>query len=93
MGLYHAVGRAFAALQNAGWACCKKKQLTNMRAAGSDEAVRLVPPRVLSLEQCLEYLADDELLEVTPQNLRMRKQILDHSVRMRQVMKNRQSGK
>ena len=72
---------------------CKKKQLTNMRAAGSDEAVRLVPPRVLSLEQCLEYLADDELLEVTPQNLRMRKQILDHSVRMRQVMKNRQSGK
>ena len=61
--------------------------------AGSDEAVRLVPPRVLSLEQCLEYLADDELLEVTPQNLRMRKQILDHSVRMRQVMKNRQSGK
>ena len=71
----------------------KKKQLTNMRAAGSDEAVRLVPPRVLSLEQCLEYLADDELLEVTPQNLRMRKQILDHSVRMRQVMKNRQSGK
>ena len=72
---------------------CKKKQLTNMRAAGSDEAVRLVPPRVLSLEQCLEYLADDELLEVTPQNLRMRKQILDHSVRMRQVMKNRQSVK
>ena len=72
---------------------CKKKQLTNMRAAGSDEAVRLVPPRVLSLEQCLEYLADDELLEVTPQNLRMRKQILDHSVRMSQVMKNRQSGK
>ena len=52
-----------------------------------------MPPRVLSLEQCLEYLADDELLEVTPQNLRMRKQILDHSVRMRQVMKNRQSGK
>ncbi len=72
---------------------CKKKQLTNMRAAGTDAAIRLVPPRVLSLEQCMEYLADDELLEVTPQTLRMRKQILDHSVRMRQVMKNRQSGK
>ena len=68
---------------------CKRKQLTNMRAAGSDDAVRLVPPRKLSLEQCLEYLADDELLEVTPESLRMRKRILDHSARMRQVMKNR----
>lgn len=68
---------------------CKKKQLTNMRAAGADDAVRLVPPRVFSLEQCLEYLADDELLEVTPKSLRMRKRILDHSARMRQVMKNR----
>ena len=46
---------------------CKKKQLTNMRAAGSDDALRLVPPRQMSLEQCLEFLADDELLEVTPQ--------------------------
>ncbi len=62
---------------------CKKKQLTNMRAAGSDEALRLVPPKILSLEQCLEFLADDELLEVTPQNLRMRKRILDHSLRMK----------
>ena len=68
---------------------CKKKQLTNMRAAGSDDAIRLVPPRVFSLEQCLEYLADDELLEVTPKNLRMRKRILDHSQRMREMMKNR----
>lgn len=68
---------------------CKKKQLTNMRAAGSDEAIRLAPPRVFSLEQCLEWLADDELLEVTPQSLRMRKRILDHSLRMRAVMKNR----
>ena len=68
---------------------CKRKQLTNMRAAGSDDAVRLVPPRKLSLEQCLEYLADDELLEVTPESLRMRKRILDHSARMRQTMKNR----
>ncbi len=68
---------------------CKKKQLTNMRAAGSDDAIRLTPPRVLSLEQCLEYLADDELLEVTPKNLRMRKRILDHSQRMRELMKKR----
>ncbi len=69
---------------------CKKKQLTNMRAAGSDDAIRLAPPRILSLEQCLEYLADDELLEVTPKNLRIRKRILDHSARMRALMKNRQ---
>jgi len=62
---------------------CKKKQLTNMRASGSDDALRLVPPRVLSLEQCLEFLADDELLEVTPQNLRIRKRILDQGLRMR----------
>jgi len=62
---------------------CKKKQLTNMRASGSDEALRLVSPRVLSLEQCLEFLADDELLEVTPKNLRIRKRILDQGLRMR----------
>ena len=68
---------------------CKKKQLTNMRASGSDEALRLVTPRVFSLEQCLEFLADDELLECTPKSLRIRKRILDHSERMRQVMKRR----
>ncbi len=68
---------------------CKKKQLTNMRAAGSDEAIRLAPPKVFSLEQSLEYLSDDELLEVTPQSLRMRKRTLDHSQRMREVMKKR----
>ena len=68
---------------------CKKKQLTNMRAAGADEALRLTSPRVLSLEQCLEFLADDELLEVTPKNLRIRKRELDHSARMRQLMKTR----
>jgi len=62
---------------------CKKKQLTNMRAAGSDDALRLVPPKIMSLEQCLEFLADDELLEVTPENLRLRKKILDHSLRMK----------
>ena len=56
---------------------CRRKQLTNMRAAGSDEALRLTPPRQLSLEQSMEFLADDELLEVTPKNLRIRKRILD----------------
>ena len=68
---------------------CRTKHLTNTRASGSDEALRLVPPRQLSLEQCLEFLADDELLEVTPKNLRLRKSILDHSQRMKNVMKNR----
>ncbi len=68
---------------------CKRKQLTNMRASGSDEALRLTTPRVLSLEQCLEFLADDELLEVTPKNLRIRKRELDHGLRMRQLMKTR----
>ncbi len=68
---------------------CKKKQLTNMRASGSDDALRLVPPRALSLEQCMEFLADDELLEITPKTLRIRKRILDHSLRMRAMMKNK----
>ena len=68
---------------------CKKKQLTNMRASGSDEALRLVTPRTLSLEQCLEFLADDELLECTPENLRLRKRLLDHSARMREASKKK----
>ena len=68
---------------------CKKKQMTNMRAAGSDEALRLVPPRKLSLEQCLEFLADDELLEVTPENLRLRKRILNHEIRMKALKGNK----
>ena len=68
---------------------CRTKHLTNTRASGSDEALRLVPPRQLSLDQCLEFLADDELLEVTPKNLRLRKSILDHSLRMKNVMRNR----
>ena len=62
---------------------CKKKQQTNTRASGSDEDLRLVPPRRMSLEQCLEFLADDELLEVTPENLRIRKTILNHEKRMK----------
>ena len=68
---------------------CKRKQLTNMRAAGSDDAIRLTPPRNYSLEQCLEFLADDELLECTPKSLRIRKRVLDHAARMRELMKRR----
>lgn len=66
---------------------CKRKHITNIRAAGSDEALRLTTPRDMSLEQCLEYLADDELLEVTPKNLRIRKRELDHTQRLRAVSK------
>ena len=68
---------------------CRKKQLTNMRASGSDEALRLTPPRQMSLEQCLEFLADDELLEVTPKSLRLRKRILNHEIRMKALKGNK----
>ena len=64
---------------------CKKKQLTNTRASGSDDALRLIPPRKMSLEECLEFLADDELLEITPENIRIRKQILDNVQRAKYV--------
>ena len=64
---------------------CRTKHLTNTRASGSDEALRLIPPRQMSLEQCMEFLADDELLEVTPKNLRLRKRILDHNQRMKNI--------
>lgn len=60
---------------------CKRKQVTNMRASGSDEALRLVPPLNYSLEQYLEFIDDDELLEVTPNSLRMRKRILNTEMR------------
>lgn len=63
---------------------CKKKNLTNMRAAGSEEALRLIPVRKMSLEQCLEFLADDELLEITPESLRLRKSILNKEQRAKQ---------
>ena len=64
---------------------CKKKHVTNMRASGSDEALRLVPPRKMSLEACIEFIADDELLEVTPKNLRIRKRELSHDQRMKKL--------
>ncbi len=62
---------------------CKKKHITNMRASGSDEALRLTPPVTLSLEQCLEFIADDELVEITPKSVRMRKRILNKELRMK----------
>jgi GTP-binding protein len=68
---------------------CKKKHLTNTRASGSDDALRLVPPRKLSLEDSLEFIADDELLEVTPKSIRIRKRILDNSLRAKSRAKEK----
>jgi GTP-binding protein len=62
---------------------CKKKHVTNMRASGSDEALRLSPPRILSLEQAIELIGDDELVEVTPKSIRLRKRILNKEQRMK----------
>ncbi len=62
---------------------CKRKQATNMRASGSDEALRLTPPRNMSLEQCIDFIGDDELLEVTPTSLRIRKKILRADIRLK----------
>lgn len=62
---------------------CKRKQLTNTRASGSDEALKLTPPRILSLEQALDFIDTDELLEITPKSIRIRKKILDPTARMR----------
>ncbi len=70
---------------------CKRKQLTNTRSSSADEALKLTPPRILSLEQALEFIETDELLEVTPQSLRIRKKILDSTLRMRD-RRNRQSN-
>ena len=66
---------------------CKKKQLTNTRSSSADEALRLVPPKIMSLEQCLDFIDTDELLEVTPSSLRIRKKILDPTLRKRAAMK------
>ena len=64
---------------------CKKKQLTNMRASGSDDALRLIPPRQMSIEAALEFLGDDELLEITPGSVRIRKKILSNTERLKKV--------
>ena len=68
---------------------CKKKQLTNTRASGSDDALKLTPPRIMSLEQCMEFIDTDELLEVTPKSLRIRKRILDPTLRKRDAMRRK----
>ena len=68
---------------------CKKKHVTNMRAAGSDEALRLTPPTVFSLEQSLEFINDDELVEVTPKSIRLRKRILSKEQRMKESAKKK----
>ena len=62
---------------------CRTKQLTNMRASGSDEAVRLEPPHIMTLEQAIEWIGDDELVEVTPESIRVRKKHLDANLRNR----------
>ena len=66
---------------------CKRKQLTNTRSSAADEALRLVPPKILSLEQALDFIDTDELLEVTPKSLRIRKKILDPTLRKRASFK------
>lgn len=72
---------------------CKRKQLTNTRASGSDDALKLTPPVVMSLEQCLEFIDTDELLEVTPLNLRIRKRILDPTQRKREMIRLKNAAK
>ena len=69
---------------------CKTKKLTNTRSSSADEALKLVPPRVMSLEQCLEFIDTDELLEVTPENFRIRKKILDPMLRKRAMFRQKQ---
>ncbi len=67
---------------------CKQKHLTNNRASGSDEALKLIPPTILSLEQCMEFIADDELVELTPKSIRLRKKILSRELRMKEWSRN-----
>ena len=68
---------------------CKQKHLTNTRTSSADEAIRLVPPRLMSLEQALEYINDDELVEVTPSSIRLRKAVLDRQARGRAAKNSR----
>ena len=70
---------------------CKQKHATNMRSSAADEAIRLVPPRIMSLEQALEYINDDELVEVTPKSIRLRKAVLNHNIRGRAAKNARKS--
>jgi len=66
---------------------CKKKHLTAIRSAGADEALRLVTPKKMSLEEAIEFIADDELIEITPKSIRLRKRTLDNSLRMKEKAK------
>ena len=68
---------------------CKKKHLTNPRASGSDDALHLIPPKQMSLEECLDFIQDDELVEVTPKNIRMRKVILERDLRLKNEAKTK----
>ena len=71
---------------------CKKKHVTNMRSAGADDAMRLTPPLIFSLEQCLEFVEDDELCEVTPQSIRLRKKILNNDLRAKTIAKQKKDA-
>ena len=71
---------------------CRKKHVTNIRAAGSDEALRLSPPLVMSIENCLEFVADDELIEVTPESVRLRKSILNTGERTKRQTRQRRAA-
>lgn len=70
---------------------CKRKAVSNMRAAGTDEAMRLTPPPDMTLERCLEFITNDELVEITPKNIRMRKKILDHNMRKRMASRGKEN--
>jgi GTP-binding protein len=72
---------------------CKEKHLTAIRSTGADEALRLVPPRIMSLEEAIEFIADDELIEVTPHNIRLRKRILSNDMRYKLAGKLKKEGK
>jgi GTP-binding protein len=71
---------------------CKKKHVTNMRSSNADDAMRLTPARKYSLEECLEFLADDEKLEVTPKTLRMRKSVLEFNARVKSQNQAKKGG-
>ena len=68
---------------------CKEKHLTAIRSAGADEKLLLTPPKIFSLEEAIEFIADDELIEVTPKSIRLRKKILNNELRMKDQMRRR----
>ena len=72
---------------------CKGKKLTNTRASGSDDALKLTPPRKMTLEQCLEFINDDELVEITPENIRMRKRVLNSAERKKIISRKKKISK